>query len=164
MPEPAVRRRSIRFVPDESRFTATLERWAREPLERASRDEIGPVDSAAAASLVASIAHDECSMASFDDPSAGFSFHVSAAAGRYVINAQAGGPFYLRTTARSAEGRQTVWVAGFEWQFHDRFVLDVAEAEATAAELAGDPDWDLAAGGWEEAGVGPDSRPLSAPG
>jgi hypothetical protein len=102
-------------------------------------------------------------MASFDHPGGTRSFYVSAAAGRYVINAQAGGPFYLRTTARPGDGRQTIWVAGFEWRFHDRFVLDAAEAEAATAELAAaDAAWDFAARGWEKAVPGPDSRPLSA--
>ena len=55
-----------------------------------------------------------------------------------MINARdQDGPYFLRRSARPAEGRVIVWVAGFEWQFHKRFLLDRAEAEAVVAQFAG---------------------------
>jgi hypothetical protein len=144
---------------------ATLERWGGSPLERVEREEIDPIDLETAAGLVASIEQDECSLVSFEDRNANRWLHASCSNGRYVINARdQDGPYFLRRSARPAEGRVLIWVAGFEWQFHQRFVLDRAETEAVVAQFAGAAGWDLAAGGWEEAGVGPDSRPLSMPG
>ena len=144
---------------------ATLERWGGSPLERIGREEVDPIDLETATGLVASIEADECSLASFEDRDADRWLHVSCSNGSYVINARdQDGPYFLRRSARPAAGRQIVWVAGFEWQFHERFLLDRAEAEAVVAQFAGAGDWDFSAGSWEEAGVSPDSRPLGMPG
>jgi hypothetical protein len=144
---------------------ATLERWEGEPLERVERKEIDPVALEEATALVGAIEGDECSLASFEEKKPGRWLHVSCSGGRYVINARDGeGPFFLRTSERPSKGHVIVSVAGFEWEFHNRFVLDRAEAVAVVEQFAGTSGWDFAGGGWEEAGVGPDSRPLAMPG
>jgi hypothetical protein len=104
-------------------------------------------------------------LASFEDKESDRRLHVSCSNGRYVINARdQDGPYFLRWSPRPADGRAIVWVAGFEWQFHKRFLLDRAEAEAVVGQFAGAADWDFSGGSWEQAGVGPDSRPLGTPG
>jgi hypothetical protein len=143
---------------------ATLERWGGSPLERVEREEVDPIDLETATGLVAAIEADECSLASFEDRDANRWLHVSCSNGSYVINARdQDGPYFLRRSSRPAEGRVIVWVAGFEWQFHKRFLLDRAEAEAVVAQFAGAGEWDFSGGSWEEAGVSPDSRPLGMP-
>ena len=144
--------------------TASRERWEGSPLERAGKDEHEAVDLPAGLSLVGSIEGDACTLVSFEDAGAGRFLHVSSSSGSYAINGR--GPeeaYFFRTTPRDCDGHVSLWIAGFEWELHRRFVLDRSEAEAAVAELFEPGAWDFANGRWEEASVGPDSRPLSLP-
>jgi hypothetical protein len=143
---------------------ATVERWEGSPLERARKDEVGSLDRETALRLVGTVEADECSLVSLEDRDTGRFLHVSCSRSRYSINAC--GPeetYFLRTTPRSCADHVRLWVAGFEWEFHCRFVLDRAEAEAAVEELVGHDRFDFGNGRWEEAGVGPDSRPFGMP-
>jgi hypothetical protein len=151
-------RRSIGEV-----IRAGVERWEGSPLVRAGKEEHDEVDSTAAIELVTSMEGDECSMASFEDPEAGSFLHVSCAAGRYAINARGADEAYFFRVRDCTDGRrERVWIAGFEWELHCRFVLDRAAAEEAVSELFGPGGLSPGNGHWEAASPGPDARPLGA--
>jgi hypothetical protein len=142
---------------------AGVERWEGSPLERSGKDEHDQVDAETAVALVGSIEGDECSMASFEDPASGRFLHVSCARGRYAINARgADEVYFFRVRDCPDDRRERVWIAGFEWELHCRFVLDRAAAEEAVSELFAADALDFGNGRWEAAVPGSDARPVGA--